>query len=363
MKKLGIAAGIIFTLIVFGIIIIQQKYSKKTETNIKVGFILNGSKDDHSWGQSHYQGMEKCKDEVDNLIIEYRENVPEDESSIEVMEELISSGCNIIFCNSYSYGEFELAVAKKYPDIYFFHATGVEEAANLSTYFGRIYQIRYLCGIVAGLQTESNEIGYIAAYDISEVNRGINAFTLGVKSVNPDAKVYVKFCNSWLDNELTTNAAIELFDNHNIDVMTVHTDSLCAYDEAEKRNIYIIGYNYDNREKYPDYFLTAAVWRWENFYIPRIHEVLQDKFVSKHYWESVDTGMVDIAPLTANVKEGIREKVDTQLQRMKDGTFDVFYGPIYDNNGVLRVSEGESMKDETMLNNFDWYVEGVEIDE
>lgn len=104
MKKLGIAAGIIFTLIVFGMIIIQQKYSKKTETNIKVGFILNGSKDDHSWGQSHYQGMEKCKEEIDNLVIEYRENVPEDECSIEVMEELISSGCNIIICNSYSYG-------------------------------------------------------------------------------------------------------------------------------------------------------------------------------------------------------------------------------------------------------------------
>lgn len=364
MKRLYFVTGIIFALIVAGIFLISigQEDTDITKNQTKVGFILNGPTDDGSWGQSHYEGMEISKEEL-NLVIEYRESVPEDERCKPVMEELIADGCKIIFCDSFGYGEYELEVAKEHPDIYFFHATGVTESENLSTYFGRIYQVRYLCGIVAGLQTETNEIGYVAAYDIPEVNRGINAFTLGVRSVNPDATVYVQFCYSWGDDDVTKEAAKQLFENHEIDVMTVHSNSLMAYDEASERGIWIIGYNQDNSKRYPEYFLTAAVWRWENFYTPRIREVLQDKFVSQHYWESVESGIVAFSPFTENVTSGTERVVEEERQRMLDGTFDVFYGPIYDTEGNLRIAEGESMTDDAMLNAFDWYVEGVVIDE
>jgi basic membrane protein A len=226
-----------------------------------------------------------------------------------------------------------------------------------------MYQIRYLCGIVAGLQTETNEIGYVAAYDLSEVNRGINAFTLGVRKVNPDANVYVRYCDSWDNDDATKKAAEQLFDSHSIDVMTVHSDSLAAYDEAEKRGIYIIGYNRDDSEDYPDYYLTAAVWQWDKFYTPKIKEVLQDKFKKEQYWDGVESGIVELAPLTENVKNGTERIVTSELFKLENGNFDVFYGPIYDTDGNLRVAEGESMTDEVMLNSFDWNVEGVIIDE
>lgn len=364
MKRLAVITGIIMSLIIIGIVVINihQEDTDITKKQTRVGFIFNHVKDDASWGQSHYEAMEICKEEL-NLLVDYRENVPMDEGCIPVMEELIADGCKIIICNSYEYGSYAKLLAEDYTDVYFFHATGVGEGDNFASYFGRMYQMRYLCGMVAGLQTQTNEIGYIAAYDIPEVNRGINAFTLGVKKVNPKAKVYVRFCYSWMDDELTKAAAEKLFDRYDIDVMTVHSDSLAAYDVADERGIWIIGYNYDNSERYPEHFLTAAVWKWENFYLPRIREVLQDKFVGKHYWEGVEQGMVGLSPFTEHVKDGTYELVEEQLQQIKDGVFDVFYGPVYDQKGRLRVDHGECMTDEAMLNSFDWYVTGVQIDE
>ena len=364
MKRLGVITTIIFILIIVGIAVIniRQDDTDITKNQTKVGFILNGSINDESWGQSHYEGMEISREEL-NLSVEYRENVPVDQECISVMEELIGDGCKVIVCNSFEYGSYELQVASRHQDVCFFHATGVNSANNLSTFFGRMYQMRYLCGIVAGMQTQTDEIGYIAAYDISEVNRGINAFTLGVKSVNPNAKVFVRFSETWVDDELTKQAAEELFDHHEIDVMTVHSNSLAAYDVADERGIWIIGYNRDNSERYPEHYLTSATWKWENFYTPKIREVLQDKFVGKRYWEGMESGIISLSPFTEHVSEETEQLVEQELQRMSDVTFDVFYGPIYDRDGNLKVAQGENMTDDAMLNSFDWYVDGVVIDE
>lgn len=364
MKKIGYIAGTILVLIIIGIILINgnEKETEVTKNQTKVGFIFNGSREDNSWGTSHYQGMEKSAEAL-NLHVIYKEHVPEDESCKKVMEELITEGCEIIICNSFGYGEYELEIAEKYPDIYFFHATGTETADNLTTYFGRIYQMRYLSGIVAGLQTKTNEIGYVAAFPISEVNRGINAFTLGVRAVNKDAVVHVEWSESWTGEEEAAKATNELLNTYDIDVLTIHVNSNKPLFIAEQRGVWTIGYNVDNSKLYPDTFLTAAVWNWEKFYEPSILECLQGKFQGKSYWQGVDTGLVSLSPLTKNVKEGIKEVVEKEKQRLQSGTFDVFYGPIKDTEGNIRIKEGESMSDEAMLNAFDWYVEGVEIDD
>ena len=298
-----------------------------------------------------------------NLEVIYKEDIPEDERCVKTIEELIDLGCKIIICNSFGFGEWELECARKYPQIYFFHATGVEESDNLSTYFGRIYQMRYLSGIVAGLQTETNEIGYVAAFPIAEVNRGINAFTLGVRLVNPEAKVYVKWSESWVGEEESASATRELIREHNVDVLAMHVDAMAPLEIADENGIWTIGYNIDNSERFPDTFLTAPVWNWEKFYEPRILECLQGKFQGIHYWEGVETGLVGLADLTKNVKPGIEERVEEESQRLMSGTFDVFYGPIVDNEGTVRVKNGQSMTDDHMLNDFFWYVEGVVVDE
>ena len=364
MKKILITILAFVCIIIVGILFINMKQQETdvTKKQTKVGFILNGKIDDHSWGESHYNGMEISAQTL-NLDVVYKADVPEDETCTETIEALIADGCEIIICNSFGYGEWALKCAEAHPEIYFFHATGVEQRSNLATYFGRIYQMRYLSGIVAGMQTETNEIGYVAAFPIAEVNRGINAFTLGVRSVNPDATVYVKWSNSWTGEEENAETARELIRDHAIDVLAMHTNALSPLEIADENDIWTIGYNIDNSEQFPQTYLTAPVWNWESFYRPRILECLQGKFHGTHYWEGVETGIVDLASFTDNVKSGIAEAVEKEQDRLMNGSFDVFYGPITDNEGNIRVKERQSMTDDSLLNDFFWYVEGVVIDE
>lgn len=359
MKKIYIISIIIAMAIIAGIFLINiyEAETEVTKKSTKVGVILNGEINDQSWSQSHYEGLEKTAKEL-NLNMIYEECVTTE--TIEgIVDNFVKEGCEIIIANSFEFGECIYQVAPQYPEIYFFHATGVGEGKNLTTYFGRMYQIRYLSGIVAGLQTQTNEIGYVASFPISEVNRGINAFTLGVRSVNSEAEVFVSWTNSWNDDVAAENATNTLLDRHNIDVLTMHTDSVRPLEIAEENGVMSIGYNVDNSEEYPNTYLTASVWDWANFYTPNILKCLQGKFEGNHYWEGVETGMVSLAPLTDNVKNGTNKIVAGKMEKLRSGTFDVFYGPIYDNRGNLRVKAGESITDSVMLNEFDWYVEGV----
>ena len=360
MKKIVIIAFIIIAIAVTGILFIRS-YDSENAKAVTVGLVLNGSSNDCSWSQSHYEAMLNTSEQTGvNLI--YRENVA-DPDVVSAVDALVSEGSSIIICNSFGYGEYLTELAKKYPEVCFFHASGIHNAENISTYFGRMYQIRYLSGVVAGLQTETDEIGYVAAFPISEVNRGINAFTLGVRSVNSDANIYVSWTNSWTDDKLAENASQKLIDNHNIDILAMHVDSLSPLWVADNNNIMSIGYNFDNSKSCPTSYLTAAVWNWENFYTPRIAECIRGDFEGRNYWEGVNTGIVSLAPLGTTAKEGIAEKIEEEKEKFRTGTFDVFYGPVYDNEGNIRIAEGESMTDDAMLNSFDWYVEGVVIDE
>ena len=363
MKKVFIAASIIVIAIIAGIFVIKiyEGDTEVTRETTRIGLILNGSIDDRSWSQSHYEALQQTATEL-NLEIVYEENVtPEEVPSL--IDAFVAQDCRVVVANSFEFGENINAAAVKYPQTYFLHATGVGEDKNLSTYFGRMYQIRYLSGIVAGLQTDTNAIGYVAAFPISEVNRGINAFALGVRSVNKEANVYVRWTNSWNDDAATASATEALLKDYDIDVLAMHSDSLTALDIAEERGVMSIGYNVDNSADYPGSYLTAAVWDWEAFYTPIILKCLQNKFEGNHYWEGIGSGVVSLAPFTDKVKEGTKEIVNQEMDRIAAGTFDVFYGPIYDNQGNIRVEEGESMTDNAMLNEFDWYVEGVVNDE
>lgn len=359
MKKIYWVAAVIIFALIAGIFFIKiyEADTEVTKETTKVGVILNGSINDKSWSQSHYEGLEKTAKEL-NLSMIYEENVKSEEVT-GIIEQFIELDCKIIVANSFEFGEYVNVAAEKYPEIYFLHATGTGEGKNLSTYFGRMYQSRYLSGIVAGLQTQTNEIGYVAAFPISEVNRGINAFTLGVRKVNPEANVYVSWTDSWNDDVAAGEATNKLLEKNNIDVLAMHTDSIRPLEIAEERGVMSIGYNVDNSSDYPNTYLTASVWDWGDFYTTNILKCLQGKFEGKHYWEGIETGMVSLAPLTRHVRDDITEKVEREMERLCDGSFDVFYGPIIDCEGILRVSEDESMTDNTMLNEFEWYVEGV----
>lgn len=345
---------IVGVLLMFG----PETEFQEEQKKVRVAVIMPGLRNDHSWNETHYEALQKAES-VLNLEVAYYENVPTDYSAREVMERAIKNGAKIVVATSVEYGEPALIEARNHPETKFFHATGLQTTTNLSTFFGRMYQLRYLSGLVAGLKTKTNEIGYVAAINIPEVVRGINAFTLGVKKVNPNAKVYVSWSGSWTDESMSADATRSLFEQHNIDVMTTHVDALSPYEIADNNKIWIIGYNRDNSKRFPDRFLTAPVWRWENFYIPKIREVIQDKFEGQAYWLGLESEIMELSPLTRNVEDPIRQVVEEEKLRLLQGKFDVFYGPIVDNHGEVRVGEGESMTDDAMLHRFDWFVEGV----
>lgn len=365
LKKIIAVATIIFCIMLVGIYFMKgsgDDVSIILQDQTAVGLLLNGPKDDHSWGQSHYDGLIRTAEEL-NLSIICKEDVPEEtNSAIQAIDELIAANCKVVISVSVGFAEAILQKAEEHPDVYFFQLSGTETRKNVSSYFGKIYQMRYLSGIIAGLQTETQEIGYVAAFPVAKVNRGINAFALGVSKVNSKAKIHVIFSQSWYGDEPNGKATEQLLDETpEIDVITMHANSLRTLEIAEERNIWSIGCNHDASELFPNTFLTAPVWQWEYFYTPHILKCLQGKFISEKYWEGAQSNVVALSPLTEHVKSGSKQIVNAEWERMKYGTFDVFYGPVVDQAGTVRVALGESMTDEQMEYRFDWYVQNVII--
>lgn len=325
-----------------------------------IGLILPGKKDGGGWSQSHYDALTSLEEEM-NLRVIYRENVGESaEEFLPVIEEMAGEGASIICVAGWQYSESLLSVNENYPDIVFLHCSGTTDEGNVSTFFGKMYQARYLTGIAAGLRTASNHIGYVAAMRTDEVIRGINAFTLGVRSVNPDATVHVAWTNSWNDGVLEEKQTNRLIDEYGADVVTYHQNTAFVCEVAERRGVYSIGYHFDQTERFPHYYLTTAKWNWAGFYRSRIRECIQGSFSGGDYWEGYSEGMVEVSELTENNAEGAAAAVAEAAQRLRDGDWDVFVGPIRDNRGEIRLPEGERMSDDTLLRNFDWFVEGVD---
>ncbi|WP_051650198.1 BMP family ABC transporter substrate-binding protein [Selenomonas sp. AB3002] len=361
MKKLFLIALIFLLVAVGGILTIQRSQTDKDvmARTTKIGVFISGECQDRSWCQSHYEALESLKDEL-NLEMIYKENAPGD--CYDDIKELIEKeGCRIIIGCSFDYGKAMKMAADEYPQIYFLHAGGTYHQDNYSSFFGRMYQARYLSGIVAGKQTKTGELGYIAAFPNSQVIRGINAFTLGVRRVRPDAVVHVSYCKSWTADAPALESCRKLLDAFPIDVVTVHTNSMAPHQEADARGIWSIGYHTDNRELFPNTYLVACEWDWRHYYREQIMDCLQGKFHGRQVWTYKDEGMVKLSPLSPQVSADTAALVRDVTDKFSKRGFDVFYGPIKDNKGSLRITEGASMSDDEMLNAFDWYVEGVSV--
>jgi basic membrane protein A len=228
----------------------------------------------------------------------------------------------------------------------------------MSNYFGRIYEARYLSGIVAGMKTKSNTIGYVAAYPIAEVIRGINAFTLGVQSVKKDAVVKVKWTNTWYDPAKEKEAGKALV-AEGVDVITMHQDTAGPLQAAEEAGISAIGYNTDMAAKVPKAYMTAPVWNWAPYYIEQIKAIKAGTWKSESYWKGLESGIVDLAPLTANAPTDAKDAVETAKEAILSGENKIFVGPLTDQSGAVKVASEKVMTDEELLK-FDWFVKGVE---
>lgn len=344
--------GVIFWSIFF--------FGKKEEDIVKIGFILSGSCEEKGWNGIHYQGYKAGAEKLGIQML-IKENVKEYSGECkEAIHDLVKQGATMIILSSYGYSEEALDVVRQYPQIVFYGNSSEYHAQNLTSYFARIYQARYMAGIVAGMTTKTNQIGYVAAMENNEVNRGINAFTLGVKRVNPEATVHVVWTNSWDNEQLERQATKNLIEKRDADVITYHQNQDFAAREADENGVYSIGYHVPSTELSSKY-LTTVVCNWEILYEEIMKQYLQGKANSvENYWIGLEHDAVKLTEFSAEVSAEVLLELEKAKKQIEEG-MDVFSGVIYDNEGVMRCDEGEIIRDKVLLEQFDWFVEGVKF--
>lgn len=348
---------IILLAVIVGVLLLMGRTHTKRE---KIGFIITGSIEEGGWNGMHYTGASAACDELGVELL-VKENIKEFCGECgPAVEELVSRGCGMIILTSFGYAEEINDIIHKYPDIAFYSNSFNYHADNVTAYFSRMYQARYLAGIVAGMQTKTNNIGYVAAMPTSEVNRGINAFTLGVRRVNPDAVVTVAWSDAWDDEEQERRQADALIESVGVDVLTYHQNKTYVAEEAEKYGIYSIGYH-QSLDEHSDKFLTAVVCDWKLTYEAIIRQYLKGNSSDiKIYWVGMEENTVKLDDLSSLVGDAAKAEVTRAQNEILSG-HDVFSGVIYDNKGELRCKENQTIRDEVLLEYFDWYVEGVEF--
>lgn len=346
----------------------SQEEGKTDTSDFKVGVIHIGDPADGAgYSYAHdlgIQDMQKNLNLKDDQIIR-KINISDTDAAATktAIEECIADGCKIIFGTSWGYMDTMAELAEKYPDVIFSHGTGYKNnGKNMNNYFGRIYQARYLAGIAAGLKTKTNKIGYVAAMDNtnSEVTGGINAFAMGIESVNPDAKVYVKVTNSWFSPDLEKQAAEALL-AMDCDVIGQHCDTTAPQLAAEAKGVWGCGYNSDMTKDAPKAHLTAPIWHWGVYYTKAAKAAMEGKWTNEDYFGGMDDGLVDISPLSENCAEGTKEAIDAARAKIVDGSNKIFAGELFDNRGNQVCKNGEVISDEDITGNMTWYYRNVEV--
>ena len=327
-----------------------------TERPLRVGFVYTSPASEEGWSYAHDQAR-KALENIPGVKTFFVESVPEGHESERIILEMARKGYDIIFTTSYGYMDFTLNVAKQFPRTVFLHCSGYKTAPNVSTYFGRMYQARFLTGLVAGSMTKKNIIGYVAAFPIPEVIRGINAFALGVRTVNPKAVVRVQWTQTWYDPLLEKKTAQELI-RDGADILAQHQDSPAPQEAAEEKGLYSIGYNTDMSPAAPKGHLVAAIWNWEPFYRNVITQVRAGTWQQGSYWPGFDAEIVNISPFAPIVPEDVRAVVERYKNNIRNGKYTVFEGPVKDQNGYIRVAKDAAISDAELLS-MDWFVEGV----
>ena len=338
----------------------------KSNESTKVGFGYLTTPGDHGWTYAHEvarQDVEKhFGDKVETTFVE---NVPEGPDSARVIRELAKQGNEIIFTTSFGYMDHTIKVAKEFPNVKFEHITGYKRSPNVATGNIRFYEGRYVQGVVAGLMTKSNKIGYLASFPIPEVIQGINAFGIGLRSVNPKAEVSVIWVNSWYDPVKEADAA-KVHIAEGADILAQHTDSPAMLQTAQKAGVHGFGQSSDMKAFAPKAQLFSSVNNWGPYYISKIQQMMDGKWSTgdgpDHWAGNTWVGIADdylvLSPFE-NMPADVAKAAAQAAADIKSGKNKIFTGPIKDNAGKLRVPAGKTLNDGELFQTLDYYVDGI----
>lgn len=338
-----------------------------SKEQIKVGVLYLSDPDEGSgYSYTHDLGVKGMQENLllsDDQIERKIVDDTDEDGTKKAIEECVSDGCNIIFTTSWGYMQVTADMAEKYPNVYFSHGTGyMSNGKNFNNYFGRIYQARYLSGIVAGMNTKNNKIGYVAAQDSSnaEVTGGIDAFAIGVESVNPKAKIYVDVTNSWYDEKKEKKASERLL-SMGCDVMTQHCDTSYPQTLAQEKGVYGIGYNSDMSKETPKSCLTSVIWNWSAYYTAAVKSVIDGTWDGSNYYGGMAEGLVEITDLASFAADGTQQKVDEATAEILSGQNNVFDGVLETNTGKKIGQKGKTLDDATITGKINWYYRNVVV--
>ena len=331
---------------------------------ITVGAIYVGAKDDYGWNQGHAVGVAALKKLVGVRVVE-EENVPETIEVQKSMESMVTlDGAQLIFATSFGYWDHMLKVAAKYPDVQFLHAAPSvwEEGmpVNAGSYNGYIDQAQYIAGIVAGHTSRSGKLGFVGAKPYPASLRNINSFTLGARTINPEATMHVIFTGDWVLPVKEAEAVNSLADQ-GIDAVTCHVDApTVVIETAESRSIFSSGYHTDQSVLAPNGYLTGAIWNWPKVYTDYVNWLREGRSWPHILRGGLKEGIVTNAPFGRAVSDAARSDAEAALASFMDGSFSIYKGPMKDNKGNTVIDAGTDYKaTDLWLEGMDWLVDGV----
>lgn len=325
---------------------------------LKIGFLFDASTEHHAASHAHAESAALLKKQLGRRIeLVPAEQVPEGKDAYAVLRRMCANGCKLIFGTAYGFMDPIIRVAREHPDVRFETHAGFKAADNVGNYNARFYEARYLAGIVAAHATRSGILAYIAPVPVPEVLMGINAYTLGARSVNPDITVRVIWTNSWRDPVKERDAAYTLL-SQKADVFTHHTDTVAVPEVARDRKLKFIGFQADySKQLGPGLLLGSVLPRWEDYYLARTREVLAGTWQPDNIWGGLADGMVRFAVSKATVPQRVRQQVQVARQRIAQGKLHIFEGTLHDNDGSVRQLGGKM--EDGALKRMDWLVKGV----
>ena len=332
---------------------------------MKVGFVYLTNPGDHGWTYAHEMGRQAVEARFgDKVETTYVENVPEGPDAARVIRELAKQGNEMIFTTSFGYMDPTLKVSKEFPNVKFDHITGYKRSDNMATGNIRFYEGRYVQGVVAGMMTKSNKIGYLGAFPIPEVIQGINAFAQGLRSVNKDAEISVVWVNSWYDPVKESDAAKVLI-AEGADILAQHTDSPAMLQTAEKAGVLGFGQSSDMHEFAPNAQLFSSVNNWGPYYISQIEKAMDGSWTTgegpNHWagntWKGIGEDYLVLTEFK-NMPADVAAAATAARDGIANGSLVIFKGPMSDNKGNVILKDGEAL-DDGGLWAMNYYVDGV----
>ena len=343
MRRKRVVAGLVLALAALGLVLAAAVSAKPEQGAFKAAWIYVGPHNDGGWSQAHDAGRLKVQKALGSKVkTTYKENVPEGPQVAQVIESLVRDGNKIIFATSFGFQSAMVAAAKKHPDVYFEMATGTATSKNLAEYFGASEDAIYLSGMAAGAATKKGTIGYIVPFAIPEVIRHANAFVLGAQVTRPNAKVRLVWTHSWYDPKKERQAAESLV-AAGADVLGQNVDSPSAGQFAQSKKIPWVGYNSDSRKFAPTSWLTAALYDWSVYYVPRVKAALNGTWKTGFYYGNMKDGMIKLAAFGPTVSAKTKAAINAKKKAIINGSFHEFTGPLYDQKGKLRVAKGKKL--------------------